>query len=84
MGEEVRIINEKDFYTASSPLPFSGVSSLQEQLRSRLEARKRSVEESESAVSESQQHSELRSSVQVSNSKGISALTVVLMIPFPK
>ena len=84
MGEEVRIINEKDFYIASSPLPFSGVSSLQEQLRSRLEARKRSVEESESAVAESQQHSELRSSVQVSSSKGIYAFIIALLIPFPK
>ena len=52
------------------PLPAGGgAGSLQEQLRSRLEARKRSVEESEPNVPESLV-ADIRSSVQVANAKG--------------
>ena len=50
-----------------------GAGSLQEQLRSRLEARKRSVEDSEAAPfpnQESQHYPENRSTIQVSSSKG--------------
>ena len=52
---------------------FLGAGSLQEQLRSRLEARKRSVEDSEAAGfpnQESQHYPENRSTIQVSSSKG--------------
>merc|ERR1719339_290099 len=52
-----------------------GVASLQEQLRSRLEARKRSVEESEVTLPE--QHPEIRSSVQISSSKEPSEVGVI-------
>merc|ERR1719397_1164669 len=52
-----------------------GVASLQEQLRSRLEARKRSVEESETSLPE--QHPEIRSSVQISSSKEPSEVGVI-------
>ena len=55
---------------APHPLPAGGgAGSLQEQLRSRLEARKRSVEESEPQVPESLV-ADIRSSVQVANAKG--------------